>query len=191
MKYNSIILLGIKHSGKSTQGALLAQQLKCPFIDIDDVITKIKGKTPREIYNEKGVGAFMAAEEDACRIVKEKSEGKQVVIATGGGICDNAPALEELRNLGKFVLISVPESVACDRILKKATKVSDGVWENLPAYIAKEDPDSELKIRQIFHNFYERRMETYNQIADIIFDTKNNSKEENAKKIAEAVSSSC
>ena len=32
----SIILLGIKHSGKSTQGLLLSKELNCPWVDIDE-----------------------------------------------------------------------------------------------------------------------------------------------------------
>ena len=34
----SIILMGIKHCGKSTQGRLLGGMLSLPFMDTDDVI---------------------------------------------------------------------------------------------------------------------------------------------------------
>ena len=37
----SIILLGIKHSGKSTQGLLLSKELNCPWVDIDEKITEL------------------------------------------------------------------------------------------------------------------------------------------------------
>ncbi|MDY5046660.1 MAG: shikimate kinase [Treponema porcinum] len=104
MKNKSIILLGIKHSGKSTQGELLANHIGCPFIDIDTVITEMTGKTPRELYNENGPAGFMEAEENACIQTAQKYKDSQVVIATGGGICENAPALEKLRQLGEFVL---------------------------------------------------------------------------------------
>ena len=57
-----IILLGIKHCGKSTLGNLLSKQFHCPFFDTDDVITEMTGLSPRQIYQEQGPQAFMEAE---------------------------------------------------------------------------------------------------------------------------------
>ncbi len=182
-KDKAIILMGIKHSGKSTQGRLLAEHFGCPFFDVDDEITKVFGKTPREIYSEKGPAAFMSAEEEICKKLESECGGKLVIISTGGGICDNAPALNRLRPLGAFVYIDVDEKTACDRILKKVTKFSDGTWKNLPAYIAKQNPADEAEIRKIFHNFYEQRTKTYRQIADITISAAEESKTENTKKI--------
>ena len=51
-KNRTIILMGIKHSGKSTQGRLLAGHFGCPFIDIDDEILKIL-ENPRGKYTQK------------------------------------------------------------------------------------------------------------------------------------------
>ena len=187
MKNKAIILLGIKHSGKSTQGELLANHIGCPFIDIDTVITEMTGKTPRELYNENGPAGFMEAEENACIQTAQKYKDSQVVIATGGGICENAPALEKLRQLGEFVFINVEENIAAGRILKKAERNEDGTWKNLPAYIAKENPKTEAEIRKLFHTFYEKRTETYKQIADITIDTKDKTKQENARFIAETL----
>ena len=199
MKNKAIILLGIKHSGKSTQGELLANRTGCPFVDIDTVITEMTGKTPRELYNENGPAGFMEAEENACIQTAQKYKNTAVVIATGGGICENAPALdfvrrllvepalEELRQLGEFVFINVEENIAAGRILKKAEQNEDGTWKNLPAYIAKENPKTEAEIRKLFHTFYEKRTETYKQIADITIDTKDKTKQENARFIAETL----
>lgn len=185
MKNRAIILLGIKHSGKSTQGELLAKRRDCPFIDIDAVITEMTGNSPRTLYAEQGVSKFMEAEEAACAQIVQKYSGKDVVIATGGGICDNAPALETLRSLGEFVFINTDENTAAGRILKKAVRNEDGSWENLPAYIAKMQPKTEAEIRKIFHSFYETRTKIYGQIADITINTQNRTKQENAQYIAE------
>ena len=46
----SIILMGIKHCGKSTQAALISKKLNMPKYDTDDVVEKLSGKTPRELY---------------------------------------------------------------------------------------------------------------------------------------------
>lgn len=187
MKNRAIILLGIKHSGKSTQGRMLAERRGCPFIDIDTVITEMTGSSPRTIYTEQGAAGFMAAEEAACAQTARRYGGADVVIATGGGICDNAPALEELRSLGEFVFINADENTAAGRILKKAVRNEDGSWKNLPAYIAQAQPKSEAEIREIFHSFYETRTRTYGQIADITISTQNRTKQENADYIAETL----
>ena len=113
---SSIILLGIKHCGKSTQGKLLAKHFSCPFFDTDDEVTALTGKSPREIYSELGKEAFIEAEKNACQNLVEKilsqasastaqsqAEANVSVIATGGGICNNPAALEILHKIGKFV----------------------------------------------------------------------------------------
>ncbi|WP_191014265.1 shikimate kinase [Treponema zioleckii] len=47
MKSNEIlILMGIKHCGKSTQGKLLANHFDCNFFDTDDVILELTKKNP-------------------------------------------------------------------------------------------------------------------------------------------------
>ncbi len=129
----------------------------------------------------------MSAEEEICKKLKSEYDRKLTVISTGGGICDNAPALSSLRSVGIFVYIDIDEKTACDRILKKATKLSDGTWKNLPAYIEKQNPTDETEIRKIFHSFYETRTKIYRKIADITVPTAEESKDENTKKILGAL----
>ncbi|MBQ7166675.1 MAG: shikimate kinase, partial [Treponema sp.] len=45
-----IILIGIKHCGKSTQARLLSRELGAASYDTDDIIGDMTGKSPREIY---------------------------------------------------------------------------------------------------------------------------------------------
>lgn len=187
MQNKAIILMGIKHSGKSTQGRLLAEHFGCNFIDVDEELTKIFGKTPREIYTEKGLAGFMNAEEETCRQIARDWSNQRVIISTGGGICDNAPAMNELRPLGDFIYIDVNEVTACNRILKKANLSPDGTWTGLPAYIAKRNPADEQEVRKIFRGFYNERTEIYKQLADICVATNEDTKEANTKKILHAI----
>ena len=69
----SIILMGIKHCGKSTQAKLVAKELKMPVFDTDSLIEESTGFSPREIFSLKGEGAFKEAELEACRFLKEKT----------------------------------------------------------------------------------------------------------------------
>ncbi|MDE5898307.1 MAG: hypothetical protein K2H09_03460 [Treponemataceae bacterium] len=179
----SIVLVGIKHSGKTTQGRLLAKRYGCPFIDIDDEIMRLAGRTPRELYLAQGQDGFLAAEAQACTDAAAQCAGRRAVISTGGGICDNPPALEALRSCGTFVFLKVPEKTAADRIFKKARRLADGEWRNLPAYIAGRHPASEDDARRIFHDFYVARDAAYSRLADITITADCASKDENSARI--------
>lgn len=185
---NSIILLGIKHCGKSTQGKLLAKHFGCPFYDTDDEITKMTGKTAREIYTEQGKEAFLTAEKEACKHLAETVKDT-AVIATGGGICNNPEALEVLHQNGKFVFLNADEKTAASRIIWEIKYDSDGSMKNLPAYIAKENPQNVQDVRAIFHNFYEERQKIYKELCDVEVKLEHSAtKGENMKKILDALS---
>ena len=152
---SSIILLGIKHCGKSTQGKLLAKHFDCPFFDTDDEVTVLTGKNPRQIYTEQGKEAFLEAEKQACEKLADKlSSINKAVIATGGGICNNPAALEVLHKLGTFVFLNADEKTAANRIVWEIKYDSDGAMKNLPAYIANKNPANVKDVRAIFHDFY-------------------------------------
>ena len=186
---NSIILMGIKHCGKSTQGKLLSAALNFDFFDIDDLITELNGKTPREIFTEKGEEAFMSAEKAACRTLSEKltREKRNAVIATGGGICNNKNALDILHSLGKFVFLKTPEKTAADRIVREVVTLQDGSLTNMPAYIAKKNPHSINEVRTCFHEFFVQRVKIYTQLSDVTVEMSNAPKNVNTKQILDAL----
>ena len=198
---SSIILLGIKHCGKSTQGKLLAKHFSCPFFDTDDEITALTGKSPREIYSELGKEAFIEAEKNACQNLVEKilaqapsadcqsqAEANVSVIATGGGICNNPAALEILHKIGKFVFLNADEKTAANRIVWEIKYDSDGSMKNLPAYIANKNPKNVRDVRAIFHNFYEERQKIYKDLCDVEVKLEHSStKAENMQKIVNAL----
>jgi shikimate kinase len=78
-----IILTGFMSSGKTTVAAALGERLGCSVIDLDEAITKIKGRTPREIITEDGEDAFREAETRELRTVLTARNPQ--VIALGGG----------------------------------------------------------------------------------------------------------
>lgn len=184
MKKNSaLILIGIKHCGKSSVGKILSERLSVPFYDTDSVIFKMTGKTPREIFAQNGEDSFKLAEQNACKqIAAELGENKASVIATGGGICNNKIALEELKSLGKFLFLVVNEETAFSRIAKEIS-VKDGKLCNLPAFIAKKNPQNMQDVRSIFHEFYEERTELYKTISDIHVSVGNSTVQQNADRI--------
>lgn len=188
----SIILMGIKHCGKSTQGRIISKKLSVPFFDTDDVVFEMTGKTPRQIYTELGNEGFQEAEEKACSFLLEKinsSAEKNAVIATGGGICGNKKALDVLKKIGTFVFLRTPERIASFRVLREISVAQDGTLLNVPAFIAKKNPRSVADAKKIFHDFFIERECIYEQLADVVIDMSSSSKEANAAKIIESVSS--
>lgn len=188
----SIILMGIKHCGKSTQGRIISKKLSVPFFDTDDVIFEMTGKTPRQIYTELGNEGFQEAEEKTCSFLLEKinsSAEKNAVIATGGGICGNKKALDVLKKIGTFVFLKTPERIASFRVLREISVAQDGTLLNVPAFIAKKNPRSVADAKKIFHDFFIERECIYEQLADVVIDMSSSSKEANAAKIIESVSS--
>ncbi len=181
---NSIILVGIKHCGKSTQGRLLSGQLGLPFFDTDKVLEEQTGCTARQLYAERGVEAFKAAETEACRFIADtlSPSSSDAVIATGGGICTNEAALDLLRPLGTFVFLIASERIAANRIVQEA-RMEDGKLVNLPAYIAKKNPQSLEEVRAFFHEFYVEREKQYASLANVSIRMGNAPKQVNARRI--------
>ncbi len=193
----SIILCGIKHCGKSTQGKKIADALGLDFYDTDDLIFEQSGMDARAIYKSQGKDAFMAAELKACEFLRDSLQGKEsqaqnaaaakrAVIATGGGICQNEPAIAILKKLGTIVYLEVPEITAAGRIVREARFLTDGRIENLPAYIAAKNPRDEKEARAIFHDFYMERTKNYKSLADVSVQMQG-SRDENAEKILAAL----
>jgi shikimate kinase len=77
-----IYLLGFMGSGKSSVGAVLAEELGWPFIDLDATIEAGQGASIREIFDRAGEPFFRQVEYAA---LAEVSKTEPAVIALGGG----------------------------------------------------------------------------------------------------------
>ena len=185
--YKSIVLMGCKHCGKTTQGKLLAEKLGLDFIDTDDEIGRIRGVDFRTLYKTKGVTEFTLAEEEACRKIMNDNENRPLVIATGGGICDNPLALHALRACGTFVFLRLDIKHSVSRIMAKIEETELGTFKNVPAYVLNENPTSLAQIEEILMNKYKERYQQYQSIADIVVDIKNAPVEENFKTLLGAL----
>ncbi|MDR1785521.1 MAG: shikimate kinase [Spirochaetaceae bacterium] len=185
----AVFLTGIKHCGKTTLGKLLAERLGAEFIDTDDVITAQTGMSPREVFLSQGNTGFQAAEYRACLAVAERAAAQKspLVAATGGGICDNPPALDALRGQGVFVFLDVNEARILARVLKKAVPLPDGTLGNLPAYIAREKPRTPEDVGRVFHPVFAAREAKYRALADVVFSPGDCPPEHNAGELAGAL----
>ena len=82
---NQIFLIGMMGSGKSTVGAMLAEQLDWTFIDIDTELEKDSGLSVSEIFKD-GENTFRTYETEKLEEIASKDH---IVCATGGGIVLN------------------------------------------------------------------------------------------------------
>ena len=78
----NIVLIGMRGSGKTTIGKLLAKRLGNQFIEMDELIVQRLGQSIPEIVNRYGWGKFRDVEAE---ITREVARLANVVNATGGG----------------------------------------------------------------------------------------------------------
>ena len=96
-KRRLIYMLGFMGSGKTTVGKLLAEELRWPFIDLDEVIQAGQGVTIREIFDRAGEPFFRRLEHAA---LTEASRSEPAVIALGGGTFVQKPNLDFIGETG-------------------------------------------------------------------------------------------
>ena len=100
---NSIILIGMPGSGKSTLGRQLAEYLGFNFIDTDGLIEKHQGQSLQTILDKQGYLALRKIEaEELLQLRLERH-----VVATGGSAVYSEKAMEHLRKQGVIVYLSV------------------------------------------------------------------------------------
>ena len=90
----NVVLIGLRGSGKSTVGKLLAEKLGREFSDTDTLVQQRAKMTISEIFAQHGEPHFRALES---AIVCECAARENLVIATGGGAIlkpGNAAALK-------------------------------------------------------------------------------------------------
>jgi shikimate kinase len=191
----TIVLIGPKHSGKTSAGKALALLCSCGFIDLDELIFQRTGKSPRQLFNE-GPAIFQKAEAeamaalfganadgvdanradasivDAGRVnassVNSPSERLRV-IAAGGGIIDNAEAIALLKKCGAItVYLCISAESAWGRI---------AAGGELPPFLRTENPQGTHRA------LHERRGAAYLQFADIVIEAEGKTPEAVAREI--------
>jgi shikimate kinase/3-dehydroquinate synthase len=79
---SNIAIIGFSATGKSVIAQKVAERLNWTFIDIDDEIVKLSGKTIHEIFKQDGEDKFRKLEG---KVLRQACRKAKVVITTGGG----------------------------------------------------------------------------------------------------------
>lgn len=88
------VLIGPPGAGKSTVGALLAEQLGVPLHDTDAAVEAATGRAISDIFVQDGEAAFRRLErEEVLRALREETG----VVALGGGAVMQEPVAQALR----------------------------------------------------------------------------------------------
>jgi shikimate kinase len=156
-----IVLTGIKHSGKTSVGKLLAAGLGRTFIDVDRVLERLydsQGRfTCREIYRKHGREFFRSLETDAVKdITENRAHNSLLVLAAGGGLIENTEALGPLKKVGIFIYLKEQPEVLFKRISRRG----------IPPFLDEDNP------RESFYRLYDKRSKLLETNADIIFTVK-------------------
>ena len=150
-----IALIGFKNSGKTTLGKRISKELKIPFRDTDEQICLSVGiKSIRDFFETCEKETFIKTE---TQIINKFSSEKNIIIATGGALCENMEAIAALKkNDFVFIFVNTNPTIIFERIKQE---------KNLP-YFLKEIPN--IKLEEKFSEIYQSRREKYIQLADII-----------------------
>lgn len=98
----NIVLTGLRGSGKTQLGKVLAEKLKWSFVDLDNKIEKEEKMKIAQIVDLKGWEYFRAKESE---IVKNVSILGKTIITTGGGTIIDKDNEKELKKSGKVVYL--------------------------------------------------------------------------------------
>ncbi|MBW4083625.1 shikimate kinase [Paenibacillus sp. S150] len=115
MNYNNknIILVGMMATGKSTVGALLAEELGYELVDLDHVIIQNQGRSIAELFAEGGEAYFRKIES---AVLKEMLEGEGRIISTGGGAVLAPGNAEMMLQRGLVVALTATEEEILARV---------------------------------------------------------------------------
>ena len=150
----NIILIGMRGSGKSTIGKLLAKKLQKKFLDLDTVMEDKFNLSVGRIVEQHGWDYFRKQE---AQIAKQKAQVTNTVIATGGGIILQKENIDALQKKGIFVFLQTPLEILLKRIMNDKPR----------APLTNKSTKEEIK-----HVWTERK-KLYENYADICIHTKN------------------
>lgn len=140
-----VAMIGARGAGKSCVGRELAEVLDRPFVDLDEELVDLagrSGKTAGELLVEVGEAAFRRFEFEALQRVLSRSDAP--VIATGGGCVTTASGRRLLDEQTFCVWLRAPADVLAERLRRDTTPrpplLGDDAASETEAVLALREP---------------------------------------------------
>lgn len=112
MEAQTIFLIGMMGSGKSTIGARLAELLVLPFVDSDVAIQTAEDRSVQQIFEQEGEGYFREKEQQLLQQLPQQAG----VVACGGGLPCFFNNMELLTAKGIVIYLEASPALLYDRI---------------------------------------------------------------------------
>lgn len=151
----NIVITGFMGTGKSTVGKLVAEKLGRTFIDTDEEIARRTGKTPAEIFAQRGEAEFRHIERRMCRFLAAQ---RGFVVSTGGGMLVDDSNRDVMLASGFVVCLTATPEIIAQRLVadKSERPLLKGDWRAL------------LEKRSVAYNAIPRQVDTTNRTPDEI-----------------------
>ena len=161
----NIVLIGMRGSGKTTVGSILARKSGRELVEMDELIVRRAGMSIPEIVAKHGWAKFRDIEAE---LTPEVSRRNNVVISTGGGVVTRENNIRELKMNGTLVWLEASVETLLERIRHDNNRppLANGRTQH---------EDMEIILRE--------RQPLYRKAADLIVDTENRTPEEAAEEI--------
>ena len=117
----NLVLIGYRATGKSAVGAMLAQRLARPFVDLDQVLVEEMGRSIADLVAAKGWAEFRRREKE---VVARFGRAGGQVLATGGGAVLDPENAKILRENGVVVWLRADPATIQERLSRDQREVS-------------------------------------------------------------------
>lgn len=169
----NIVLIGMRGSGKTTVGKILARKLNRELVEMDELITRKAGLTIPEIVAKCGWSKFRDVEEE---VTDEVAKRDNIILSAAGGVVTREKNVKELRKNGILVWLKASIDTLLERI---------GEDPGRPPFVNGRTQREDIEIT------LNERMPLYQKAADLVVDTENKTPEELAEAITKSLKKIC
>jgi len=164
----NIVLIGYRCSGKTSVGKIISERTGMVFYDTDDLIEKKAGRSIKEIVEKDGWDRFREIERG---VIREASELRNAVIATGGGVVLDEDNVNNLKKNGYIIWLEGDVNILMKRMEKDM-----GVGNYRPSLTGVDPVAETMKVLEI-------RNPLYKKAADLVINTDMLSLDEVAERV--------